>query len=111
MKYDPRRGRALFLAYICCAYVLVLVAAPLATALDRSSILSASSASSGSNGPPSGAVTFERLDRNRDGFIGKAEANRLPGLPAAFARADANADGKLDKVEFARALSMLEAGK
>jgi hypothetical protein len=36
MKYNPRRGRPLFLAYICCAYVLVLIAAPLATALDRS---------------------------------------------------------------------------
>jgi hypothetical protein len=111
MKYNPRRGRPLFLAYICCAYVLVLIAAPLATALDRSSLMSASAGNSQTSAPPSRAVTFERLDRNRDGFIGKAESTALPGLAAAFARADANADGKLDKVEFARALGMLETGK
>ena len=106
MKYRPRQGRALFLAYICCAYVLVLIAAPLASALERQSMLSASSGSGGSH--PGRAVTFERLDRNRDGFIGKAESAALPGLAAIFARADGNADGKLDKVEFARALGMLE---
>jgi hypothetical protein len=105
MKYNPRSGRALFLAYICCAYVLVLVAAPLATALDRSSMLSASS---GSGGVPARAITFERLDRNGDGFIGTAESSALPGLAGVFARADGNGDGKLDKVEFARALGMLE---
>ena len=106
MKYRPRQGRTLFLAYICCAYVLVLIAAPLATALERTSMLSASSGSSGA--APGRAITFERLDLNGDGFIGKAESSTLPGLPAVFGRADRNADGKLDKVEFARALGMLE---
>ena len=76
MKYDPRRGRALFLAYICCAYVLVLIAAPLATALDRSSVMSASA---GSSGRSACALTFERFDRNGDGFIDKVEFGRALG--------------------------------
>ena len=109
MKYRPRQGRFLFLAYICCAYVLVLIAAPLASALAPPSMLSASSGSSG--GWPARNVTFERLDRDHDGFIGKSESAALKGLPATFERADRNGDGKLDKVEFARALGLLESGR
>jgi hypothetical protein len=109
MKYRSRQGRTVFLAYICCAYVLVLIAAPLASALERTSLLSASSGSSAAR--PLRAITFERLDLNRDGFIGEAEASALPGLPGVFAGADRNADRRLDKVEFARALGMLEAAR
>jgi hypothetical protein len=104
MKYRPRQGRTLFLAYLCCAYVLVLIAAPLATALERSSM---QSASAGASRPGARAITFERLDRNGDGFLGKFESAALPGLSAVFELADGNRDGRLDKVEFARALGML----
>jgi hypothetical protein len=106
MKYRPRQGRSFFLAYICCAYVLILLAAPLVSALEPSSMGRSSAGGSAPRLP-----TFERLDRNKDGFIEASEAMALPGLPATFERADGNRDGRLDKVEFARALSYLDAGR
>jgi hypothetical protein len=59
MKYRPRQGRALFLAYLCCAYVLILLAAPLVSALDPASM---GRASAGGSAPR--FQTFEQLDRN-----------------------------------------------
>jgi hypothetical protein len=106
MKYQPRRARALFLAYLCCAYVLILMAAPLVSALEPSSMGRSSAGGSAPRFP-----TFERLDRNKDGFIEISESAALPGLAATFGRADRNGDGRLDKVEFARALALLEKGR
>jgi hypothetical protein len=40
-------------------------------------------------------VSFEEADRNKDGFLDKSEAGRIPGLSANFERADRNQDGKL----------------
>lgn len=45
---------------------------------------------------------FERVDRNKDGFIDPREAAGAPGLAASLDKMDANGDGKLDRVEFAR---------
>lgn len=107
MKYRPRQGRTLFLTYLCATYVLILLAAPLVSALEPSSMgRSSAGGSAGARFP-----TFEQLDRNKDGFIVKSESAALPGLSAMFERADSNRDGKLDKVEFARALAFLDTGK
>jgi Ca2+-binding EF-hand superfamily protein len=51
--------------------------------------------------------TFERLDRNHDGYVDRAEALALPELDVVFNEADRRSDGRLDKVEFARALGMI----
>ena len=106
MKYRPRQGRTLFLAYICCAYVLILVAAPLVSALEPSSM----GRSSAGGGAPR-VWTFEQLDRNKSGFIEISEAAAVPGLSASVERADRNRDGRLDKVEFARALAFIDTGR
>lgn len=51
---------------------------------------------------PGTSPAFDRLDRNRDGFVDWREAGRVPGLVASFEKIDRNADGRLDRVEFAR---------
>lgn len=89
----PRPGRSLFLAYLCCSLVAVLLAAPLLSAVEP--------ASAGAS--RDGALTFARADRNADGYVDAREAQAVPGLAAAFAQADANADGRLDQIEFAKA--------
>ena len=101
MRTRQTQGRALFLTYICGSYVAILLAAPL--------VNSFASASAGAS--RLGYPAFERLDRDKDGFIDKPEAAALRGLLASFERADANRDGRLDKVEYARALALLDANK
>jgi hypothetical protein len=78
-----RRDRAVFLLVITALLVAVLGALPFATVR----------AAAGFAEP-----TFERLDRNRDGFVDRAEGARV----GSFGALDANADGRLDRVEFAR---------
>ncbi|HKQ28225.1 MAG TPA: EF-hand domain-containing protein [Burkholderiales bacterium] len=56
------------------------------------------SASAGSSAVP----VFDLVDRNRDGFIDRKEAQAVPGLPETFDNMDRNHDGRLDRVEFAR---------
>ncbi len=52
--------------------------------------------------PDSGAA-FKQLDADKDGFVNKAEAERMKGLVAVFDTADENKDGKLDVAEFSKA--------
>jgi hypothetical protein len=88
----PRRsGRTLFLMYLCGVYVAVMSALPFAHALMQVRSLLPLHAS---------YPTFEQMDRNRDGFIDRAEATALPGLAATF-------EGRIDKVRFARAHALL----
>lgn len=47
-----------------------------------------------------GAMTFEGLDRDGDGYISSEEAAAHKGLEASWDRADANQDGHLDSSEF-----------
>jgi hypothetical protein len=55
-------------------------------------------------GPATGgdAVTLERIDRNRDGKITKAEASADPELARRFSALDVDNSDKLDSGEFAR---------
>ena len=54
----------------------------------------------GANGAD--AVTLERIDRNRDGKITKAEASADPELARRFSTLDVDNSDKLDSGEFAR---------
>ena len=68
------------------------------------------SAAGGSTAPAPGTdqPSFERADRNKDGFVDKSEAGVVPGLSANFERADRNRDGRLDKAEFGKGLEILQ---
>ena len=46
------------------------------------------------------AAEFAKLDKNKDGFIDKAEATMEPKLLGKWAEADTNKDGKISKEEF-----------
>lgn len=80
--------RAAFILYFSTLCAALLAALPLAT-LSASARLSAT-------------PVFELVDRNKDGFVNRAEAQAVPGLAEKFESVDANRDGKLDRVEFAR---------
>ena len=46
------------------------------------------------------AAEFAKLDKNKDGFLDKAEAAMEPKLLGKWAEADTNKDGKISKEEF-----------
>ena len=46
------------------------------------------------------AIEFDKLDKNHDGVIDKAEAMLEPRLLTGFSKADTNHDGKISKEEF-----------
>jgi hypothetical protein len=93
MRQRRTQGRQLFLAYLCCAWIAILMAAPLVSALEPAS----AGASRGSS--------FLDADANGDGYVSPAEAARVAGLSPFFSRADANADERLNRAEFYRALA------
>jgi len=43
---------------------------------------------------------FDRLDRNRDGYISRDEAKDAPELQTRFSELDTNNDGKLSREEY-----------
>lgn len=93
-----RHERINFLLYLGVVYIALMCALPIVTAK-----LSLQRAQVALPQPP----TFERLDRNRDGYVDRAEALALPELDRVFNEADRRSDGRLDKVEFARALGLI----
>ena len=46
------------------------------------------------------AAEFAKLDKNKDGFLDKAEATMEPKLLGKWAEIDTNKDGKISKEEF-----------
>lgn len=101
MNSRLRHERTNFLLLLGAVYMALMCALPIATA--RLSMQRAHLAQAPLPQPP----TFERLDRNRDGYVDRAEALALPELDAVFNEADRRSDGRLDKVEFARALGLI----
>ena len=99
MNHRLRQERTVFLLYLGAVFISLMSALPIVTA---------------SLGTPRYAVaqgprelTFEQLDRNRDGYVDRNEAEAQAGLNTVFDRADRHPDGRLDKVEFAKALSLI----
>ena len=95
MRRRNSLGRQLFLAYLCCAWVAILMAAPLVSALEP--------ASAGAGRP---VDLFREADADTDGLVSAVEAARVSGLSAFFAQADRNGDEKLDRAEFRRAVAL-----
>lgn len=99
MNSRLRHERTNFLLFMGAAYMALICGLPIVTAtlsLQRAHMAQVPQ-------PP----TFERLDRNHDGYVDRAEALALPELDRVFNEADRRSDGRLDKVEFARALALI----
>jgi len=101
MNTRLREQRTHFLLFLGALYIALMAALPLMTA-SLSQMRYAAQASYTVTQP-----SFEQLDRNRDGYVDRNEAEAQPGLNAAFDNADRHADGRLDKVEYARARAMI----
>src|SRR2546423_9523967 len=55
--------------------------------------------------------TFAKLDKDKDGYISKAEAMADPKLHKDFAKFDLNNDGKLNRAEYLAAAAKEDTGK
>ena len=55
--------------------------------------------------------TFAKLDKNKDGYISKAEAAGDMHLSKDFAKFDLNNDGKLNRAEYLAAAAKEDTGK
>ncbi len=106
MNHRLRQERTVFLLYLGAMFVSLMTALPLVTASLGTQRLAVAQPASQPAAPRE--RTFEELDRNRDGYVDRTEAEAQPGLNAVFDRADRHPDGRLDKVEYAKALSMID---
>jgi Ca2+-binding EF-hand superfamily protein len=52
---------------------------------------------------------FHALDKNKDGYISRAEAKGNPTLAGKFKEADKNGDGKLSRTEYLTAMTKQDA--
>jgi hypothetical protein len=104
MNQRLRQERNVFLLFLAAVFVSLMSALPIVTAtLPNVRYAQRTAAVS--------VVTFEQLDRNRDGYVDRAEALALPGLDRVFNEADRRPDGRLDKVEYAKALALIDGPK
>ena len=54
------------------------------------------------------SADFNKYDTNRDGFVSREEAAKIPDFSMAFDESDDNRDGRLDTAEFLKAQSFQE---
>ncbi len=54
---------------------------------------------------------FAKLDKNKDGYISKAESKGNAELTKNFAKWDMNNDGKINRAEYLAAMAKSDAGK
>jgi hypothetical protein len=104
MNQRLRQERTVFLLFLGALFVSLMSALPIVTA-------SMQGARYAQVEQKPSVVTFEQLDRNRDGYVDRAEAAALPGLDRVFNQADRRPDGRLDKVEYAQALALIDGLK
>jgi hyperosmotically inducible periplasmic protein len=72
-------------------------------------LLPALFADAADNAPQQGNAKFQRLDKNKDGFLTRDEVRAIRGdYDKAFDEADDNKDGKLDPGEFLKAEAIHE---
>jgi hyperosmotically inducible protein len=63
------------------------------------------------DGPKPVNAGFIKLDKNKDGFISRAEAEADKDLIGVFAKADQNKDGRLDEDEYLKGVSAYQREK
>ena len=51
-------------------------------------------------------AAFTKADKNRDGKLSREEAASLPAVAVSFDRIDSDKDGTVNKAEFAKAMKM-----
>jgi hypothetical protein len=100
MNHRLRQERTVFLLFLGAVFISLMSALPIVT-----TSLGAPRYVAVAQAPQ--RLTFEQLDRNRDGYVDRSEAQAQPGLNAVFDNADRHADGRLDKVEYARARALI----
>jgi Ca2+-binding EF-hand superfamily protein len=54
---------------------------------------------------------FAKLDKNKDGYISRAEAKAEPELSKNFDKWDLNNDGKINRAEYLAAMAKEDTGK
>ena len=54
---------------------------------------------------------FAKLDKNKDGYISKAEAKAEPELSKNFDKWDLNNDGKINRAEYLAAMAKEDTGR
>ena len=100
MNHRLRQERTVFLLFLGAVFISLMSALPIVTASLGTPRYAASP-----QAPQQ--LTFEQLDRNRDGYVDRKEAEAQPGLNAVFDNADRHPDGRLDKVEYAKARALI----
>ena len=63
------------------------------------------------NASRSDSSGFARLDKNKDGYLSKAEGKGQAELTSNFAKWDLNNDGKLNRAEYLAAMAKHDAGR